>query len=81
MKGLDKFEIVFVESHIKVTCSVCHYIFDEFPASEDLIFSCPKCNRFFKLMIAVKVLTQEEIDAHLRMGDNTKANRITFKDL
>jgi protein-arginine kinase activator protein McsA len=79
-KGLDKLKIVFVDTHVEVTCGVCHHTFEDFPATDDLTFPCPKCHRFFKLEVAIRPLTQDETDRHLKVGVR-KANQVSFKNL
>lgn len=81
MKGLDKAKVVFVEAHVEMVCAVCNYTFDEFPATDGLIFNCPKCNRYFKFESKVRPLTKDEIQAYEEHRTRSKSNRNSFNDL
>ena len=79
-KGNDKFNFSYIDSQLQVTCGVCHHIFDESPGIDNFTFNCPKCNRYFRLMYGIKILSQEEIEKYIKIT-GVKASRISFKDL
>jgi len=81
VKGLDRFKVVFIDAHITLECAVCNFTSDVFPATDELIFECQKCNRYFKLVYAVRPMTQDEIEKHTKLKAEAKSNRISFNDL
>ncbi len=80
-RGLDKFSIVFVEAEVQVQCAVCNTTSYAFPSTEDLVFTCSKCNRHFKFDYIAIPMTQEEIDAYHKVKVTSKIHRISFNDL
>jgi len=84
MKGeLDKADFIFIEAHVEIKCAVCNYVFQDFPATENLIFPCPKCHRLFRLAYAVLPLKKDEVERYTKMNysQSKRVTQASFNDL